>query len=112
MNDLRSTNGNGHAAPLGLMTPGHWAALTGRWSFDSGVSVYEGPLKDQQPPYGLALTEMRLRDGRSRVTITFENLDNPGDLSTDISAGIVLGFQPETGRYMNPQLGGWNPRTL
>jgi hypothetical protein len=104
MNDLLSTNGNGHAAPLGLMTPSHWAALTGRWSFDSGVSVYEGPLEGPQEPYGLALSELRLRDGYARVTVIFDNLD---DLSTNISAGIVLGFQAETGSYMNPQLGGW-----
>jgi hypothetical protein len=104
LSDLRSKNGNGHGPPLGLVTPTHWAALTGRWSFDSGVSIYEGPLEDRQQPYGLALSDLRLQDGRASVTIIFENL---ADQSTDISAGIVLGFQSETGSYMNPQLGGW-----
>ncbi len=107
MNDSRLTNGNGHAAPLGLIIPGHWAALTGRWSFDSGVSIYEGPLEDQQQPYGLALSELRLRDGRASVTIVFDNLVDLVDPSANTSAGIVLGFQSETGSYMNPQLGGW-----
>jgi hypothetical protein len=105
MTEFRSTNGNGHANPPGMITPGHWAALAGRWTFNSGGAVYEGPLEDQQPQYGLALSDLRLRDGHSRVTIVFDNLDDP---STNISAGIVLGFQSETGSYMNPQLGGWN----
>jgi hypothetical protein len=65
MNDIRSTNGDGRVAPPGLKTPGHWAALTGRWSFDSGVSVYEGPLEVQQEPYGLTLSDLQLRDGRA-----------------------------------------------
>ena len=86
------------------MTPSHWAALKGRWSFNSDGSVYEGPLDDPQQSYGLALSELRLQDGLARVTIKFDNLDDP---STNISAGIVLGFQAETGSYMNPQLGGW-----
>lgn len=102
MNDFHPTNGNGHAAPLGLMTPKHWAALTGRWSFDAGVAAYEGPLADQQLPYGLALSELRLRDGHASVSITFENLAD-----SNVSAGVVLGFQSEAGSYMNPQLGGW-----
>ncbi len=52
MNALRTTNGNGDAAPS---TPSHWAALKGRWAFDLRVSVYEGHLEDQPQPYGLAL---------------------------------------------------------
>lgn len=104
MNDFRPTNGNGHAGPLGLVTPTHWAALMGRWSFDSAGALYEGPLDDQQQPYGLALSELRLRDGHASVTIIFDNLTDP---STNVSAGIVLGFQSEAGSYMNPQLGGW-----
>jgi hypothetical protein len=104
MNDSRSTNGNGHSVPLGPIEPSRWAALTGRWSFDSGASVYEGPFEEQPQPYGLALSDLRLRDGRASVTITFESLT---DISANISAGIVLGFQSEAGSYINPQLGGW-----
>jgi hypothetical protein len=103
MNDFRSTNGNGHPA-VGPETPSHWAALKGRWSFESGVAVYEGPLEGQEQLYGLALSDLRLQDGRASVTITFESL---ADLSADISAGIVLGYQSEAGSYMNPQLGAW-----
>jgi hypothetical protein len=105
MNDSRSMNGNGHADPLEPKAPRHWAALAGRWSFDSGVSVYQGPLEDQRQPYGLALSELQLQDGRARATITFEDL---ADSSLGISAGIVLGFQSEAGSYINPQIGGWN----
>ena len=104
MSRNRSTKGNGDNVPVGTKAPGHWAALAGRWSFDSGVSVYEGPLKDQQLPYGLALTELRLRDGRASVVITFDNLVDP---SANVSAGIALGFHSEAGGYLNPQLGGW-----
>lgn len=101
MEEVRLANGNGHAVPAGLLTPGHWAALTGRWSFDSGVCVYDGTLDDQKQPYGLALSDLRLRDGRARVTITYENL------SGDVAAGFVLGFHAEVGSYLNPTLGGW-----
>jgi len=101
MTEIRPGNGNGHAVPLGLLTPSHWAALTGRWSFDSSVAVYDGPL-DQQRPYGIALSELRLRDGLARVTISFENFAD-----SQAAAGVVLGFHSESGRYLNPQLGGW-----
>src|SRR5271170_4923644 len=100
MNDSHSTRGNGNGGSAIPIGPTRWTALTGRWSFDSGVSVYEGPLEDQQQQYGLALTELRLGDGRARVTITF---DNVSDLSVNVSAGIVLGFHSETGSYLNPQ---------
>ena len=105
--DFQLRNGNGHVAPVGPMTPAHWAALKGRWSFEADVAVYEGPL-DERQSFGLALSDLRLRDGRASVTIVFDNL---GDASTDGSAGIVLGFHSETGSYMNPQLGGWKSAT-
>jgi len=104
MRDSRPTNDNGHAAPLEPKTPHHWAALAGRWSFDSGISVYEGPLEDQRQPFGLALSELQLQDGRAWATITFEDLADSG---VNMSAGIVLGFQSEAASYLNPQLGGW-----
>jgi len=103
VDDNGSTNGNHHAASL---SPSQWAALTGRWSFDPGVSVYDGPLDDQQQPYGLALSDLRLRDGRAWLTITFDSFDL-ADPSINVSAGIVLGFHSETGSCINPQLGGW-----
>jgi len=68
MTGLRPTNGNGVAAPL---IPGHWAALKGRWSFESGLSIYEGPFEGQPQPYGLTLSDLRLQDGRTKVTISF-----------------------------------------
>ncbi len=101
MNDSRPTNGNRDAAP---QTPGHWAALTGRWSFDSAISIYEGPFEDQQPPYGLVLSNLNLQDGHVAVTIIFDNL---ADRSSNASAGVVLGFHSGDGSYLNPQLGGW-----
>jgi hypothetical protein len=101
MTGLRSTNGIGVAAPL---IPGHWAALKGRWSFEAGVSVYEGQIEDQQQPYGLALSDLRLQDGRVKVIISFQNLD---DSTINISGGVVLGFHSGDGSYLNPQLGGW-----
>jgi hypothetical protein len=104
MKDSHKTNDNGHSAPLEPKTPRHWAALAGRWSFDSGISAYEGPLEDQRQPFGLALSELQLQDGRAWVTITFENLADSG---VNMSAGIVLGFQSEASSYLNPQLGGW-----
>lgn len=104
MSNNRSGKGNGDAVVVSPKAPGHWAALAGRWSFDSGLSVYEGPLHGQQLPYGLALTDLRLRDGRASVKISFTDL---ADQSTNTSAGIALGFHSEAGSYLNPQLGGW-----
>lgn len=104
MNEKRSVNGNGYAVPLGLLTPKHWAALAGRWSFESGACVYEGPFEGQDQPFGLALCELRLRDGVLRANITFENLS---DTNTNVSAGPVLGSHSEDGGYLNPRLGGW-----
>jgi hypothetical protein len=89
---------------LEWISPRHWAALKGRWSFDSSVAEYQGPLDDEQQRYGLALSELHLRDGRAKVKITFDSLT---DTSTNVSAGIVVGFQAESGSYLNPQLGGW-----
>jgi len=104
MKDFASTNGNGSGDAPRWISPKNWAALTGRWSFEAAATVYEGPFDEQPQPYGLALTELRVRDGRTRVNIIFENLSDPG---MNASAGLVLGFQSESGRFMNPQLGGW-----
>jgi hypothetical protein len=61
-------------------------------------------LDGQQPPYGLALSDLHLQDGRVSVTVIFDSL---AEQSTDISAGVVLGFHSGDGSYLNPQLGGW-----
>ncbi len=99
MKEFPPTNGNGHGNSE-WKSPHNWAALAGRWTFGADFAVYEGPLEKQPQPYGLALSELRLGDGRVRVRITFDSLDGP-------SAGIVVGFHSEARRYINPQLGGW-----
>jgi hypothetical protein len=80
--------------------PMNWAALTGTWSFADAHAIYAGPAESATVPYGLAVSDLRLRDGRLRVAITF-------DAVTDASAGLVLGFHSETMPYAIPQLGGW-----
>jgi hypothetical protein len=98
---------NGAGPNPGWQSPSHWAALTGGWSFppDSPDSAgYEGPVQEPRPSgmalFGLALTDLRLRDGTAKVTIEFED-------PMDSSAGIVLGFRSESASYLLPQLGGY-----
>jgi hypothetical protein len=47
--------------------PRNWAALTGTWSFDDARTVYTGPMEPTTVPYGLAISDLRLRDGRLRT---------------------------------------------
>ena len=64
--------------------------------FEPGACIYEGPFEGRQQPYGLALSDLRLRDGTVKVNITFEDL-------TDAQAGasIVPGFHSEAGSIQN-----------
>lgn len=85
-----------------LVEPRSWAALAGLWSFqEDRTATYRGPVQGAGVPYGLAISNIRLRDGRARVSISFEQMKAT-------SAGIVLGFYAEAASYVIPQLGGYD----
>jgi hypothetical protein len=96
------TDGDAHIdAASHLVSPANWAAIAGSWSFEGEVCRYHGPVDAATPtPFGLALCNERMRDGRSRVKIEFTELKN-------CSAGLVLGYESQDTSYLIPQLGGY-----
>jgi hypothetical protein len=81
----------------------HWAALSGLWTFQGGSARYLGPNPGATSPYGIAITSSKLSDGKASVQVKFTKIDSDGH----IAAGIVLGFQSESSRYVVAQLGGY-----
>lgn len=80
----------------------NWAPVAGIWSFEKAAARYLGPTTpDGTLPYGIALSDVYLRDGIVRAEILFENIEN-------ITAGIILGFQSEAAGYVMAQLGAYN----
>lgn len=82
------------------VSPASWAAISGSWSFEEGVSRYHGPIEPAAVPFGLALCNLRMRDGILRVKIEFTEVE-------DCSASVVLGYESDNASYLLPQLGGW-----
>jgi hypothetical protein len=81
--------------------PIRWAAVAGLWQFKGTSATYLGPTSaETAPPYGLALTNRDLTDGRIRVRMRFK--------WADVSGGVVLGFQSERSRYVIVQVGAYN----
>lgn len=78
----------------------NWAALSGRWTFGEAAAIYNGPVEPVRP-YGIALSDIQLRDGTVRAKISFEKME-------DTTGGIVLGFQSEAAGYTMCQLGAYN----
>jgi len=77
-----------------------WAALAGHWNFDDNSAIYAGP-KEGPIAYGLAVSNVTLRDGEVRTRITLNSTDN-------FTAAIVIGFQSEAAPYLMGQLGAYN----
>jgi len=76
----------------------NWAGIAGSWSFGERQARYEGPSKGEGAPYGLALSDVQLRDGTVRARIALSVLE-------DTTGGIVLGFQSGSAPYIIVQLG-------
>lgn len=72
-----------------------WAALIGNWTFPESGAHYAGP--STGGGFGLAVCNERLREGKIRATVRFEGQD--GALKGE-SAGVVLGYDLESGRYL------------
>jgi len=81
-----------------------WAAVTGLWEFHGSSATYTGPSSTEPvQPYGIAVTNWNLTDGKASVALKFSQIDFEGN----ISAGLVLGFQSERARYVLVQLGAY-----
>jgi hypothetical protein len=80
----------------------HWAALTGNWNFSEGAH-YDKP--SSFGAHGLAICDERFRDGFVRAMVRFEGPD--GRIKTG-SAGIVLGYNSESGGYLVVGLGAFD----
>ena len=78
-----------------------WAAITGEWTFNKENASYLGPTEAVVAPYGIALSDVQLRDGVIRAKISFEKLE-------DTTGAIILGFQAEAAGYIMCQLGAYN----
>lgn len=68
------------------------AAIVGRWKFEDGRAVCEGPEKPEWP-YGLCVSDVRFLEGEARVTI--ERTDSAGL----IDGRFVFGYRSEKNDY-------------
>ena len=80
----------------------NWALLAGTWQLTPDSERYGGP--NAPGGYGLALCKERFRDGFVRVSMRFDNQGMP----SGESAGVVLGYNPETGAYLVAGLGAFD----
>jgi len=83
------------------VAPENWAALIGRWSFTQEEVRYLGPKKNEDLPYGFAVSSARLRSGvvSARVTLT---------RNERTTAGIVFGYRNPNTSYFIAQLGAYD----
>jgi hypothetical protein len=81
----------------------HWAALAGKWELAEALARYQGP--SVPGSFGLAICDERFRDGLVRARVRFEGQNHP---LTGESAGIVLGYQSESGGYLVAGLGAFD----
>jgi hypothetical protein len=77
-----------------------WAPLVGRWSFEGSIARYVGPL-DTEHPFGIALTNERLKRGTVDVSI---NLSVP----LNAAGRVLFGYHPEREAYFTAGIGGYN----
>ena len=77
-----------------------WAAIDGKWKFESGVASYEG---SEGPPwlFGLCVSKIRFLEGEAQATVIFN------EPNSQIDARIVLGYRPLEGSYFLVGLGGY-----
>ena len=95
---------SGNGSPSAGAVDTQWAAVRGLWEFQGHSATYTGPSSsDGSPPYGIALSNWNLTDGKVRVHVKFEQVNSEGQ----VAAGVVLGFQSERSRYVVVQLGGY-----
>jgi hypothetical protein len=68
------------------------AAVVGRWKFEDGEAICEGP-EQPQWPYGLSVSDVRCLEGEVRVTVQRTDVFGPLD------GRIVFGYRSERDDY-------------
>jgi len=80
----------------------NWAAMVGSWSFGETSAHYQGPItREARPAYGLAASDVQIRDGIVRAHISFDSME-------DTTGAIIVGFQSERLGYFMAALGAYN----
>jgi len=81
----------------------NWVAIAGKWKFEGKKVLYLGPDDPASTvPYGIALSQARLKRGSIKTTVHF--LTKPQD-----SVGrIMFGYNAATGEYFSIGLGGYD----
>jgi hypothetical protein len=82
---------------LGFEQATEWAALYGKWEFADSDAEYVEP-QDPSVPLGLAITNVRLRQGWVRTTVTLDDVTTAGR--------IVFGHDPGSSTYFSVGVGG------
>jgi hypothetical protein len=78
-----------------------WAALAGRWCFEPGFPLYQGPGVQFTQPLGLALASTPFRDGRICTTVQLTRTQKT-------TAGIFVGYQSLDAPYVVAQIGAYD----
>jgi hypothetical protein len=102
---MGTDNPSNSSAPQGLegipVMIERWAALAGRWRFEPGFPLYQGPGVQFTQPLGLALASTPFRDGRIRATVQLTRTQKT-------TAGIFVGYQSLDAPYVVAQIGAYD----
>jgi hypothetical protein len=85
-----------------LVSVNRWAPIAGDWEFSDATAHYKGP--SIPGGFGLAICDRRFQDGLIHTRARF---DGPGDSLKGEAAGIVLGYDAESGGYGVAGLGAY-----
>lgn len=89
------SNGDNHPRAIE-----HWVPVAGRWEFAGNTARFLGPLRAEDPPAGIALSGIRLRDGKVSAKVKFAgSAPGPG------TAGVILGYHGQDSGYVVVGLG-------
>jgi hypothetical protein len=80
-----------------------WMPVAGNWQATNDSPRYDGPIGEGPQPYGLLLSDFRLRDGTIDVDVRFES-----SKPVEGTAGVVLGYDAAQTGYITIALGAHN----
>ena len=75
-----------------------WAAIVGRWTITDDEIVYLGHAEGHAFPYGICVSNVRLEEGRARMSVR---------LSPKTSGRILLGYRSISETYLSVGLAGY-----
>lgn len=79
----------------------NWAKIEGEWDTAPGRASFRKPVGE--PPFGLAVSSLRVRNGFVESRITIQELMPDGQTA----AGICLGYNAHSAAYVVAQIGGF-----